>query len=171
MMQKQVKIAGIKVKVSLYTTQFDYCPSKLKSLLKKIVFFFKISNFTKMFHSQCLFLFWFNPWIAFLNYCCNFSDLLKRFWYGRGATSTGFTSIWWLPECSPWLDLRGGTLLFDPSRLVKTVFPESFKIKTQVVSIWVLGPFYHKNQNDKWNRIRIQRARFKRVCENSEYKR
>lgn len=66
---------------------------------------------------------------------------------------------------------EGWNLLFDPSRLVKTVFPESFKIKIQVVSIWVLGPFYHKNQNDKWNRIRIQRARFKRVCENSEYKR
>ena len=49
MMQKQVKIAGIKVKVSLYTTQFDYCPSKLKSLLKKIVFFLRFRTSRKCF--------------------------------------------------------------------------------------------------------------------------
>ena len=57
---------------------------------------------------------------------------MKRILMWAGATSTGFTPIWCLTKGSPWLGLRGKILLFDPSKLIKTAFPESFKIKTQI---------------------------------------
>lgn len=60
-------------------------------------------------------------------------------------------AILWLPQGPQWLGLRDEsyeTLRSEPSRLVKTAFPESFnfKIKTQAserTKTLILGTFYH----------------------------
>ena len=124
-------------------------------ILKTSMGLFSKSNFWKCriwsyhenFHCQC-FLLKFNLeglewWVNFIS-----NAYIRRVKMNSDAGGRSYFNWLVVTRKPPWLGLRTEVFLFDPSRLVKTAFPNSFKIMTKV-SKWtktlVLGTFFHEN--------------------------